>query len=1363
MNQLSERLEQMTPMQRAVYALKETQARLDALKRQREEPIAIVGMSCRFPGRVHDPASFWQLLCDGVDAIRETPSDRWDVDAFYDPDPMAPGKMNTRWGGFLDHIDEFDNHFFGISDREAARIDPQHRMLLEVAWEALEDAGIPPSTLRGSRAGVYIGISVSEYGALLAGDICTTDAHVGTGTSHCIAANRISFTFDFSGPSVALDTACSSSLVATHLACQSIRNGEASMALAGGVNLILSPLSTINLTKSGFSAVDGRVRAFDASATGYVRGEGAGIVVLKPLSAALENSDPIYAVIRGSAVNQNGCNIGISAPSRVAQENVLRQAYSEAKVPPVRIRFVETQGTGTPIGDAIEATALGSVLGKDRPAGERCLIGSVKTNIGHLEAAAGVASLMKAALSLKHQRIPPNLHFETPNPDIDFDELRLKVSQRVENWPESEHARSAGVSAFGFGGSNAHVVLEEPPQSNRLSRRGEDGGRHRHLLLLSARTERALEALAQRYVDYLKDDALAWSDVCYTAAVRRDHHDCRLAISAASHQEALDLLAAFLANDVRPGVFSGRRPHGRGPKIAFVYHGLAEHWASFCRKIDETPKVFRESVNEVDVELERIAGWSLKSVLAETSRWKDPAYAVPCVVTLELALSNWWHLLGITPDAVLGQRVGELSAACVAGILGVDEALGEAVALGRGASASEATKYRSAKLPFISAQDGRPHDGPDLSSAHWRSCLVESNELAAGIDRLRHRKVEVCMEVGPEALVTQLEERIGTEDKSIAIASTLGLSGVAHDTLQNALGILYAAGCLLRWNHLSPSDGRCVRLPTYPWQRQRLWVDCENPLMKPLISHVDIPRESQLAESGDGHRTTEAHTEEVSVRSRPELNTPNVAPRTPLEKAMVQEWREVLKIEGIGIHDNFFELGGDSLQVTILLNRLQEHLGEVVPLFILFRVQTIEELASYLRRHYAKDVRRLYPNEPISEEDEPEPEPSKSVRRSDVMLARQLAGSLLEGVTFPPPAKRKNPRAVFVLSPPRSGSTLFRVMMAGHERLFAPPELELLGFSTMADRRGSHEKAGTMWSRGVVRTLMEIHSCNAEEARDLMLRAEADKTTVQDFYRHMQEAIGERILVDKTPSYSTLLPVIERAESLFDDPLYIHLLRHPCGMIRSFVDYKLHETYYRQQIDSRFEVPFSPHQIGELVWVISHENILNFLERVPADRQHRLQFEELVRQPEQIMRELCEFLELDYRPAMIDPYGDPRGKMLDGVVDEDRMQGDQKFMLKHKSIDPAVADTWKADTTSEFLGQPARELAAKLGYDDLDPSLEEDRDSQLGSPGVEPTSIPALGRDNEATQLLAGVNQLSDDDVATLLERLSAGSETTDD
>ncbi len=430
------------------------------------EPIAVVGIGCRFPGRANDPESFWRLLEAGVDAITEVPADRWNLRAFHDPDPSRPGKIYSRWGGFVEGIDRFDPHFFDISPREAARMDPQQRLLLEVAWEGLEDAGLRLDKLAGSRTAVFVGISSFDYSLLETRfrDRGEIDVYSNTGGSLSIAANRISYCFDFRGPSAAVDTACSSALVAVHLACRSIWQDGCPLALAGGANALLLPDWYVGFCRMGMLSPDGRCRAFDAKASGFVRSEGAGMVVLKPLAQALSDGDRVYAIIRGTAMNQDGRTPGMTVPSQEAQEALLRQACRDAGVRPAKIQYVEAHGTGTPVGDPIEARALGRVLSDNRPGNRPCLVGSVKTNIGHLEAGAGIAGLIKVALALHHRRVPGNLHFDQPNPDIDWGSLRLRVPTCSEPWPAGDGPALAAVNAFGFGGTNAHLVLEAAPQ-----------------------------------------------------------------------------------------------------------------------------------------------------------------------------------------------------------------------------------------------------------------------------------------------------------------------------------------------------------------------------------------------------------------------------------------------------------------------------------------------------------------------------------------------------------------------------------------------------------------------------------------------------------------------------------------------------------------------------------------------------------------------------------------------------------------------------------------------------------------------------------------------------------------------------------
>ena len=484
------KIEELSPLKRAILELRDMRSRLDEIERARTEPIAVVGLGCRFPGGADGPESFWSLLRDGVDAITEVPPERWSVDAFYDPDPDAPGKMYARHGGFVSGVDRFDPRFFGIAPREALSMDPQQRLLLEVAWEALEHAGQAPEELLDSDTGVFVGISTNDY-AFRGADISHLDAYFGSGNSMSAAAGRLSYVLGLQGPSVSLDTACSSSLVAVHLACQSLRSRECRLALVGGVNLILNPYPYMLFCKARMLAVDGRCKTFDAAADGYVRGEGCGVVVLKRLADAVADRDRILAVVRGTAVNQDGRSGGLTVPNGTAQEAVIRRALSAAGIQGADVAYVEAHGTGTALGDPIEIRALASSLGPGRPPERPLLVGSVKTNVGHLESAAGVAGLIKAVLSLHHGEIPPHLHLRRPNPYVPWAELPITIPTERMSWPAGYERRIAAVSSFGFTGTNAHVVLEA--QGAAAAPTGE-ADRPRHVLALSARTETARAA-----------------------------------------------------------------------------------------------------------------------------------------------------------------------------------------------------------------------------------------------------------------------------------------------------------------------------------------------------------------------------------------------------------------------------------------------------------------------------------------------------------------------------------------------------------------------------------------------------------------------------------------------------------------------------------------------------------------------------------------------------------------------------------------------------------------------------------------------------------------------------------------------------
>jgi acyl transferase domain-containing protein len=603
---------------------------------------------------------------------------------------MVSDKMNTRWGGFLEKMDWFDPEHFGISPREAKSMDPQQRLLLEVAWEAMEDAGQIPKNLRGSPTGVFIGISTHDYSVLMWNEI-TNDPYALTGTADSVAANRISYAFDFTGPSLAVDTACSSSLVAVHLACQSLWAGESDLALVGGVNILLLPTTTVAFSKGGFMSPVGRCKAFDASADGYVRSDGVGVVVLKPLSLAQADRDPIYALIRGSAVNHNGRSNGLTAPNSRAQEEVLRRAYRHAGIGPGCVQYVEAHGTGTQLGDSMEMSALGTVMAEGRPVGDYCAVGTVKTNVGHAEAAAGIAGLIKVALSLNHKQIPPNLHFQKPNPYIPFEKLRLRVPRTLEPWPKVDGSARAGVSSFGFGGANAHVVLEEYCGKEKPKRSALKGGsRPTHVLTLRARNKTALRHLAKNYHEFLADNPeIELADICFSANTRRSDFSHRLAVTASSTQQLKEKIAVYAFGKEGEKIAGLTDNQGIGrhpPKIAFLFTGQGSQYLNMGRDLYESSQIFRTAIDCCDEILRHFIDRSILSLLyptAEHSLLQETRFTQPVLFSLEYALVELWKSWGIVPSAVMGHSLGEFVAACSAGVFSLEDALGLVAERGR--------------------------------------------------------------------------------------------------------------------------------------------------------------------------------------------------------------------------------------------------------------------------------------------------------------------------------------------------------------------------------------------------------------------------------------------------------------------------------------------------------------------------------------------------------------------------------------------------------------------------------------------------------------------------------------------------------
>jgi epothilone polyketide synthase D len=659
----------------AVVDISQLKAQLAALEGERREPIAIVGIGCRYPGGVSDPESFWRLLDQGIDVMAKVPAERWDVEALYDPDPDAAGKMVTRVGGFLRDVDKFDADFFGISPREATKVDPQQRLLLETSWEALERAAIAPDRLVGTSTGVFVGLVNQEYASLGGDTLEKLDGYVGTGSYASVASGRISYLLGLQGPSMTLDTACSSSLVAAHLACQSLRLGECSLALAGGVALVLLPTTFVETSKLRALSPDGRCKTFSAAANGVGWSEGCGMLVLERLSDARRNGHPVLAIIRGSAVNQDGRSNGLTAPNGPSQEALLRSALAHARVSPADVQYVECHGTGTPLGDPIEVQALGRALAEGRDPKRPVLLGSVKSNLGHTIAAAGVAGIIKVVTALQHGRIPKNLHFDAPNPHIPWDELPVKVVSDAIDWLPNGPPRIAGVSSFGISGTNAHVVLEEAPRE--LEGAWAPPDRAAELIVLSAKSAAALsQAVTElgRHLSAHPEPSLG--DIAYSLATSRMHHDHRAAFVARSRDELQRALDAW-RSEAPPEAWSLGEVRAKRGKVVFVFPGQGSQWVGMGRELLETEPAFRASMHACDLAIAREAGWSLLEELhapPEKSRLDRLDVVQPMLFAMATSLAALWRSWGVEPSAVVGHSQGEVAAAHVAGALTLAEA-----------------------------------------------------------------------------------------------------------------------------------------------------------------------------------------------------------------------------------------------------------------------------------------------------------------------------------------------------------------------------------------------------------------------------------------------------------------------------------------------------------------------------------------------------------------------------------------------------------------------------------------------------------------------------------------------------------------
>lgn len=865
------------------------------------EPLAIVGMGCRFPGGAESPAAFWELLLEGRSTVREIPAERWNLADWYSSSGAA-GKIGTAYASMLDGVDLFDPVFFGISPREAVQMDPQQRLLLEVASEALDDAGLTLDGLRSSRTGVFMAVFNADYARQQLGNPREVTQHTLAGGARSMASGRLSFLLDLQGPSITVDTACSSSLVAIHLACQSLRAGESDTAIAGGVSLRLRPEEIVALSKLGMLAPDGRSKTFDSSADGFGIGEGCGVLVLKRLSDALRRNDPVWAVIRGTAVNQDGRTNALTAPNGLAQQELVRAALRNASIPGSAISLIEAHGTGTRLGDPIEVGALAEVVGARSEGALPCALTSVKATIGHLEAAAGVAGLMRAVLSLHHETFSPHGFFRELNPEISLEPTRFFIPTERKAWPRGASPRFAGISSFGFSGTNAHIIVEEAPALPA----SHPSGKGPQVLTVSARSQKALKELAGRYAREFRGRAAGVSldDAAYTVNLRRTHHEFRAAAVVNSTGEAADAFAAIAAESHHPAVFRGPQSYAPG-RAAFVFSGQGAQWNRMGLGLYESEPEFRKALDECAAGILHQAGWSLLEVLREEgagSRLDQTEFAQPAIFSIQIALARLWQAWGVRPSAVVGHSAGEAAAACVAGALSLPEAIRVIVsrgrvmqaATGKGRMAAIAlpaaevetkigpwagrvcigainsptscvisgdidifddvlavfegfvqklpvqyafhshqmkplqtelvralgtVETRVPQIPVFSTLSGRAAAEP-FDAAYWARSMREPVRFADAVADMGKGEVTAFIEIAPHAVLSTYVPQILADRPNTLVISSMKRATDERTAMLRAAASLHAAGHGLTWNAIQPG-GRCIPLPSYPWQRQR--------------------------------------------------------------------------------------------------------------------------------------------------------------------------------------------------------------------------------------------------------------------------------------------------------------------------------------------------------------------------------------------------------------------------------------------------------------------------------------------------------------------------------------------------------------
>ena len=1360
---------------------------LTTKKTQTGLEIAVIGMAGRFPG-ANAIDMFWGNLKNGVESVTFFSDDELIAAGINAETVKNPAYVKAK--GYLEEIQYFDSEFFNYTPNDAAVMDPQVRIFHECAWQALENAGYDLQSYPGL-IGLYAGYNPNMLWKV---------AHLlqRRGNSELFELENLNSNFfttlicyklNLKGPGVSINTACSTSLVAIHMACRALLIGEADMVLAGGVSITLPQKEGYLYQEGMVMSSDGHGRPFDAGANGTAPGNGVGIVVLKRLVKAIKDRDHIYAIIKGTAINNDGNRkTGYTAPSVIAQSEVIRAAQRMAGVEPETISFIETHGTATPLGDPIEIEALKMAFANTTKK-KFCRLGFVKANIGHLDAAAGVAGFIKTTLALYYHLIPPTVNFQNPNTKIDFENSPFYIDLNPAKWSANEFPLRAGVSSFGIGGTNAHVILEEyvPGESELPSKKAEPLLNFNHLLLLSAKTQTALDKMTENLADYLKQNpGLKLTDVFYTLQVGRSPFNYRRILVCADVDEAVASLLSPTPGKMRTYIAgSNDRP------VLFMFPGLGSQYVDMGAELYRTVPVFREAMDECFKILKKLGETEVKEILYPSSE-NNKSYktyrtninqfdsAQIVIFIFEYALAQLLIKWGIKPHAMIGYSFGEYTAACISGVFSLEDALtlvtgrgklieglppsvmtsvpmnkeavqpflndrlfiaidnGESCIIGGTAADIDAFEsqmkekrlicirltasyalhtpqmapihkefetqvgrltLQKPKIPFISNVTGKwinPQDA--VNARYWATHLCQTVRFSDGLKELMNIENAIFVEVGPGIVLSTLAAQYSGKGSTHSVVNLVRspeqkIPDIEY--LTRKIGALWLYGSQVDWGtiHAGEKKNR-VPLPAYPFDK--IYYDIDTPLKylnaqgQPGIGNFmkQAPRPSAVFPESKRHSG----------------KVPYVAPRNKAEQLLVQIWEDILGISPIGVNDNLLEMGVTSLKGIQFVNRFKEQLGEIIHVTAVFDAPTPAELAAYFSKHYPGSLAKITRDSVHDDTSNPLPKKEEKVTIEKIMRFRRLLPDIPGSMKFASP--KKNPRAVFVLSPPRTGSTLLRVILAGHPKLFAPPELNLLPYHTLRERKSVFVGPLASHLQGAIRALMEIKKCSVEEAQQIMEQFETQDVTVQEFFKRIQAWIGDRLLVDKSPGYSYDIDIMDLIEQYFQDPLYINLTRHPYGMIHSFVEARMDLLNGQQVMD---ELDFTSREFAEVIYTNSVGNILEFLKKVPQERQLLIKFEDLAQTPGDIVKNICRFLDINFDSEMLQPYKEREKRMTDGIYSEGQMIGDPKFHL-HKRINAEVVDNWKKDYIEDFLGEPTLEIAAILGYQ---PIHEDKKEIQL--------------------------------------------------